>query len=330
MSLQIDEIHFIDQGMVGENVEQLGQIEINRKFKDFIQNWQVDNEFVYRNQLINNGELGNHFLKVQLRDLKAYDEKLLNDIRYKPLVHIDLLERAIKELYCKFKPGSMFGSIPDFQLQLVSSENPRFLRSLKSDNIGMIIHIEGIIISAGSIQIKAENVVMKCGSCKTEKNEKVEKGLNGFHLPTYCDSNKTSGDKCAQNPYVVLTDNSTYVDMQILKIQESPENLPTGEIPRTYKILCEKFLVDKMIPGNRVQITGIYTLIESKTLKSSTTTAAPPRTPSNALFFHLQYHPDDPSSTVVQTMWRYHFSECKYSLPLNLLTNSEGSKISVD
>ena len=262
----------MDQGMIGDNVEQLGQLEMNRKFKNFLHTWQIDNEFVYRKQLISNGQLGEYYLRVSMEDLKIYDEKIASDVRYKPMFYTPLLERAIKELYAKYNPNCDLFSLSDFQLQLVSSENPRYLRSLKSDQIGQVVHITGIIISAGSIQIKALNVIMKCGSCKTEKRESVEKGLNGFYLPAFCDINKNTGDKCAPNSFVVLTDESEYIDMQVLKIQESPENLPTGEIPRTYRILCERYLVDKMIPGNRVAITGIYTLMENRVIKSTATT----------------------------------------------------------
>ncbi len=41
------------------------------------------------------------------------------------------------------------------------------------------------------------------------------------------------------------------------------ESLPTGEIPRTFRLCAERYLCDKLIPGNRVQITGVYAVRES-------------------------------------------------------------------
>lgn len=268
MALHGDEIHFMDQGMIGDNSEHVGQLELSRKFKHFIHHWQTDGNFTYRDQLLRNGELGDFYLKVILDDLQKFDEKIANDLRTRPLYHLPLLERAISEQFCKYRPGASLHEL-NFQLQIVSNENPNFLRSLKSDKINRIVHISGIIISAGPVQIKADSVAMQCGSCKTEKREQVERGLNGFFLPAYCDANKNSGDKCAPNPFVVLPDECQYIDMQTLKIQESPENLPTGEIPRTYRILCEKYLVDQLIPGNRAAITGVYTLMETRIIKST-------------------------------------------------------------
>jgi len=54
-----------------------------------------------------------------------------------------------------------------------------------------------------------------------------------------------------------------------LKIQEAPDVIPTGEIPRTYQICVDRFLVDRMVPGTRVTVTGIYTVSENRQIKST-------------------------------------------------------------
>lgn len=71
---------------------------------------------------------------------------------------------------------------------------------------------------------------------------------------------------CPKDPYQILPDYSEFVDFQILKIQECPDAIPTGEVPRTYQVVCERDLVDKLVPGTRVTITGVYTIMEKKSL----------------------------------------------------------------
>jgi DNA replication licensing factor MCM5 len=39
--------------------------------------------------------------------------------------------------------------------------------------------------------------------------------------------------------------------------------IPTGEIPRSLKVCVSKYLVDKLSPGTRVTLTGIYTVCEN-------------------------------------------------------------------
>lgn len=64
---------------------------------------------------------------------------------------------------------------------------------------------------------------------------------------------------------IVTDDGDTeYIDFQVLKIQECPDSIPTGEVPRTYQVCCERYLVDRLVPGTRVVITGVLTIAERK------------------------------------------------------------------
>ena len=48
--------------------------------------------------------------------------------------------------------------------------------------------------------------------------------------------------------------------------------IPTGEIPRSLKICVSKYLVDKLSPGTRVTLTGIYAVCENAYLSSKINT----------------------------------------------------------
>lgn len=58
------------------------------------------------------------------------------------------------------------------------------------------------------------------------------------------------------------TEMSTFIDQQSLKLQEAPEMIPTGEMPRTLLITCDRSLTDKCTPGNRVKIVGILSVMQ--------------------------------------------------------------------
>jgi DNA replication licensing factor MCM5 len=51
-----------------------------------------------------------------------------------------------------------------------------------------------------------------------------------------------------------------YIDQQTLNIQEAPEMIPTGEIPRSYILYCDRYFVNKVSPGARLSVVGILTV----------------------------------------------------------------------
>ena len=56
------------------------------------------------------------------------------------------------------------------------------------------------------------------------------------------------------------TDACEFIDQQIMKLQEAPELIPTGEMPRSVLLTVDRELTDKLTPGNRVKIVGILSI----------------------------------------------------------------------
>lgn len=52
-----------------------------------------------------------------------------------------------------------------------------------------------------------------------------------IHIPRRC---PTPGGTCSLDPFLVLPHLSKFVDSQKLKLQERPEDVPTGELPRSW------------------------------------------------------------------------------------------------
>lgn len=51
---------------------------------------------------------------------------------------------------------------------------------------------------------------------------------------------REGAEKCEKDPYEVLLDKCKFADTQSLKLQESPETIPTGEMPRHILLLCDR------------------------------------------------------------------------------------------
>jgi DNA replication licensing factor MCM5 len=65
------------------------------------------------------------------------------------------------------------------------------------------------------------------------------------------------------DPYVILHDRSKFVDQQTIKLQEAPDMVPVGELPRHMQLNADRYLTGKVVPGSRVIATGIYSTYQS-------------------------------------------------------------------
>ena len=65
---------------------------------------------------------------------------------------------------------------------------------------------------------------------------------------------------CGMDPFVVVPEKSKFMDQQTLKLQENPEDVPAGEMPRNVALCVERNLVQRIVPGTRVVVMGIYSL----------------------------------------------------------------------
>ena len=46
--------------------------------------------------------------------------------------------------------------------------------------------------------------------------------------------------KCPLDPFFIVPDKCKCIDYQVLKLQEVPENLPQGEMPRHLQLYCDR------------------------------------------------------------------------------------------
>ena len=53
-------------------------------------------------------------------------------------------------------------------------------------------------------------------------------------------SEQAGRPKCPVDPYFIMPDKCRCVDFQILKLQEAPEDVPNGEMPRHMTLYCDR------------------------------------------------------------------------------------------
>merc|ERR1719502_922027 len=144
---------------------------------------------------------------------------------------------------------------------------PLKIRQLTSDQVEKLVVIQGIVVSAKKSRHKARKVCLRCSNCENFKEITVGAGFTAAHIPGACDGNSLRGpmEKCPPNPFVIVDDLCEYVDEQILKLQELPDHVPVGEMPRHVDLCVSQYLVDRASPGARLTAIGIFCATEHTT-----------------------------------------------------------------
>lgn len=68
----------------------------------------------------------------------------------------------------------------------------------------------------------------------------------------------TGANHCGLDPWVIVHDKCQFIDSQSIKLQEAPDMVPVGELPRHMILQAERYLTGQVVPGSRMIATGIY------------------------------------------------------------------------
>jgi DNA replication licensing factor MCM5 len=106
-----------------------------------------------------------------------------------------------------------------------------------------------------------------CRSCRNFKTIPVTGGFSSITLPRNCDSASSFGgqpNECPMDPFVIVHDKCKFVDSQVIKLQEAPDMVPVGDLPRHTILNADRWLTNRVVPGMRAVVMGIYSIFQTK------------------------------------------------------------------
>ncbi|RFU35250.1 hypothetical protein B7463_g1083, partial [Scytalidium lignicola] len=232
---------------------------------------------VDRDQIRENVLLKQYYCDVDIGHLISFNEELAHRLVTEPAEIIPMFEVALKN--CSHHivfPSVRDMVMPEHQLLLHSSAQETSIRNLDAVTISRLVRVPGIVIGASVTSSKATALHIQCRNCRTTKVLSVQGGFAGVSLPRICDNkNKMPGDApCPMDPYVVVHEDCQFVDQQIIKLQEAPDQVPVGELPRHVLISTDRYLANRVVPGTRCVVTGIFSIYQNKQSKGASTTSA--------------------------------------------------------
>ncbi|KAI0022553.1 MCM-domain-containing protein [Xylariomycetidae sp. FL0641] len=213
----------------------------------------------YRKGIIDMLKNNRRRLVVNLDDVRDHNPEMADGLLFDPFEYVLAFNQALKEIVKTIPQSRPDQYAPDVLYYCawagsfgLNSCNPR---TLSSHHLNHMVSIEGIVTRCSLIRPKIVKSI--------HYNEKK----NIFHFKDYADQTMTNGIPTSSvypqededgNPLLTEYGFCTYRDHQTISIQEMPERAPAGQLPRGVDVVLDDDLVDKVKPGDRVQLVGIF------------------------------------------------------------------------
>jgi len=240
------------------------KVDYKAKFVDFFKGFKdVNGRYKYRERIREMAANKEISLVVDFDDLISYDGELSKLVIERPTEMIKEASEALMEVlkvehsYYASQVDRLtvrFRGLPE--TQVVS------LRGLRSEHIGKLITVEGIVTRITPVKHLMVEAAFKDHA--TGEVIKVKQEGDKFRPLS---SQALLEDNTKKRELELVPEESKFIDWQKVVIQERPEELPPGQLPRSIEVILKDDLVDKLRPGDRAVVTGILRVIEEKGLK---------------------------------------------------------------
>ncbi|KAK6726790.1 hypothetical protein RB195_004852 [Necator americanus] len=228
----------------------------------------------YMERLFEIDQTDSSFLNLNLAHVKSYSEPLYRKIVAYPADVIPYLDMTVNEIYQEKYNRTLATPI---ELRPFNADKTRNMRSLNPCDIDQLITITGMVTRTSSLIPEMRMGFFQCSVCKFCVESEVDRGR--IEEPTVCTN--CSNTMCFQ----LLHNRSIFLDKQIMKLQESPDDMPSGQTPHTVTVFVHGSLVESVQPGDRVTLTGIFRVQATKVNPRHRNLMAVYRTNIDALHF---------------------------------------------
>lgn len=272
-------------GMVDRVLDPTGE-QVRESFEQFLQNFVDEENIEEDGDSVFEGKM----YLAQLEAMKIYELNTIY-INYNHLVTVEngVLASAIIDQYYRFLPFLQAGlkrvikkHVPDllklgaaavtqpatdtqttttsnsleniekiFQISIINLPTVHTIRDIKSDKIGSLISFSGTVTRSSEVRPELFKACFTCDLCRAEIDN-VEQ-LFKYTEPTNC-----SNPSCEnQSMFTLNIAKSLFIDWQKVKIQENPNEIPTGSMPRTLDVILRGEMVERAKPGDKIKLTGM-------------------------------------------------------------------------
>jgi len=225
--------------------------ESQERFEEFLRTYKDDQgALIYWTRLQQMSINDEASISIDFQDLISFDNVFMALAAENPPKFIDTINNALIAVLRVEDPdyvSSIDTSLLKARITNYSEHVP--LRAIRAKHIGKLLRVTGIMMRASEVKPLLVQAMFQCRICDERIPQTQEDGR--YTEPVRC----PLCDK--KTPMRLLAQESQFRDWQKVRIQESPDELPPGQMPRSVDIILEGDIVDISRPGDLVKVTGI-------------------------------------------------------------------------
>uniref|UniRef100_A0A8D1VNU1 DNA replication licensing factor MCM3 n=1 Tax=Sus scrofa TaxID=9823 RepID=A0A8D1VNU1_PIG len=234
--------------------------EAQRDYLDFLDD--EEDQGIYQSKVRELISDNQYRLIVNVNDLRRKNEKRANRLLNNAFEELVAFQRALKDFVASID-ATYAKQYEEFYIGLEGSFGSKHVspRTLTSCFLSCVVCVEGIVTKCSLVRPKVVRSVHYCPATK----KTIERRYTDLTtLEAFPSSSVYPTKDEENNPLETEYGLSVYKDHQIITIQEMPEKAPAGQLPRSVDVILDDDLVDKVKPGDRVQVVGTYRCLPGK------------------------------------------------------------------
>ena len=230
---------------------------------------------------------------IDINRMRESDPSLVKMVLKNPLKIIPLMEKKLDEISTGFKSEKVQSNTIQskkeeklhLNLQGMLGTHLVSPRGLTAELTNQYVGVQGIVTRISEVRSKLVYSVHYCEETKKgnikEYNDqmKIAESTNTYGQPLNgnFEVGKASGfmnnaipqRDINHNPLTLEYGHSKFKNNQTILLQEPPERTPLGQLPRSVEVVLEGDLVDKVKPGDRIQVNGVFKTISTMSTNTS-------------------------------------------------------------
>ncbi|KAJ3064248.1 MCM DNA helicase complex subunit [Rhizoclosmatium hyalinum] len=224
---------------------------IRREFSSFLTSFVDDaGNSVYGEKIIAMCEANGESLEVSFEHLQATNANLAILLSNSPAEILKIFDMVAFEVV--LTGFEYYDSIkPEIHVRITDIPTSDSLRDLRQSDLNTLVRVQGVVTRRTGVFPQLKLVKYNCMKCGHIMGPFTQDAVMEIKINN-CEDCQSRG------PFAVNAEETVYRNYQKITLQECPGSVTAGRLPRNKEVILLWDLVDKVRPGEEIEITGIY------------------------------------------------------------------------